>query len=203
MMVVFQFLQTWGYYGFGTLVPSVLAARGFDIVTSLGFLSVIFIGYPAGSLISLPIIERIERKQLVCGGAIAMAVFGIAFGLSGSEAAILVLGFCYTAASNVFSNAYHVYQAEIFPTRLRATAASGTYSLSRLSSGLMPFILLPLLEHHGSGLLFTVVAAAMVVVAVNVLVFGPRATGRTLTDVNLVQGDRTVAPGSVAKEAIG
>lgn len=203
MMIVFQFLQTWGYYGFGTLVPSVLAARGFDIVTSLGFLSVIFIGYPAGSLISLPIIERIERKQLVCGGAIAMAVFGIAFGLSGSEAAILVLGFCYTAASNVFSNAYHVYQAEIFPTRLRATAASGTYSLSRLSSGLMPFILLPLLEHHGSGLLFTVVAAAMVVVAVNVLVFGPRATGRTLTDVNLVQGDRTVAPGSVAKEAIG
>jgi Sugar (and other) transporter. len=203
MMVVFQFLQTWGYYGFGTLVPSVLAARGFDIVTSLGFLSVIFIGYPVGSLLSLPIIELVERKYLVCGSALAMAVFGIAFGVSGSETAILILGFCYTAVSNVFSNAYHVYQAEIFPTRLRATAASGTYSLSRLSSGLMPFILLPLLDNHGSEWLFTVVAAAMVVVAVNVLAFGPRTTGRTLTDVNLVKGDPTVAPKPVAKEVIG
>lgn len=203
MMVVFQFLQTWGYYGFGTLVPSVLAARGFDIVTGLGFLSVIFIGYPVGSLLSLPIIERVERKYLVCGSALAMAGFGIAFGLSGSEAAILTLGFCYTALSNVFSNAYHVYQAEIFPTRLRGTAASGTYSLSRLSSGLMPFILLPLLDHHGSGWLFTVVAAAMIVVAVNVLAFGPRTTGRTLTDVNLVTGDRTTPAGPIATEVIG
>ena len=203
MMVVFHFLQTWGYYGFGTLVPLVLAARGFDIVTSLGFLSVIFIGYPVGSVLSLPIIERLERQYLVVGSAIAMAVFGIAFGLSGSEAAILVLGFCYTALSNVFSNAFHVYQAEIFPTRLRGTAASGTYSLSRLSSGLMPFILLPLLNNHGSGWLFTVVAAAMVVVAANVLVFGPRTTGRTLTDVNLLPGAGWVPANPIAEEATG
>lgn len=188
MMIVFHFLQSWGYYGFGSLVPLVLAARGYSIVTGLGFLAVIFIGYPVGSLLSLLVIEQVERKYLVVGSAVTMAVFGIAFGLAGSEAAILILGFCYTAISNVFSNAFHVYQAEIFPTRLRGTAASGTYSLSRLSSGLMPFILLPILDNHGSTWLFVVVAAAMFVVALDILVFGPRTTGRTLTDVNLPPG---------------
>jgi putative MFS transporter len=33
MLWIFQCLQTFGYYGFGTLVPLVLAAKGFDIVT--------------------------------------------------------------------------------------------------------------------------------------------------------------------------
>lgn len=203
MMVVFQFLQSWGYYGFGTLVPLVLAARGFDIVTSLGFLAVIFIGYPVGSLLSLPIIERVERKYLVVGSALAMAVCGIAFGVSASEAAILILGFCYTAVSNVFSNAFHVYQAEIFPTRLRGTAASGTYSLSRLSSGLMPFILLPILDNHGSTWLFAVVSAAMLVIALNILLIGPRTTGRTLTDVNLPRESRMAPLDAMTEEATG
>jgi putative MFS transporter len=49
MLYIFQFLQTVGYYGFGTLAPLVLAAKGFDIVDSLGFSALIFLGYPLGS----------------------------------------------------------------------------------------------------------------------------------------------------------
>ena len=89
--------------------------------------------------------------------------------------------------SNVFSNAYHIYQAEVFPTRLRATATSSTYSLSRLSSGLMPFILLPLLHNAGAGTLFVAVAAALVVVALDIALFGPRTTGRALESVNEIR----------------
>ena len=199
MMVVFHFFQSWGYYGFGTLVPTVLALRGFDIVTSLGFLAVIYIGYPVGSALSLLIIETVERKRLVIAAAIAMAAFGIAFGLAREEAAIMILGFCYTSVSNVFSNAYHVYQAEIFPTRLRGTASCATYSLSRLSSGLMPFILVPLLEHQGSSALFAVVALAMVLVAAAVWVLGPRSNGKTLTDLNRLP---VVPPGAAPAAAV-
>ncbi|MEU3754676.1 hypothetical protein AB0H17_18185 [Streptomyces olivoreticuli] len=56
------------------------------------------------------------------GTALAMAGAGLAFGHAQDRATIMVAGLCYTAVSNVFSNAYHVYQAEIFPTALRATA---------------------------------------------------------------------------------
>lgn len=184
MMVVFHIFQTLGYYGFGTLVPIVLVAKGFPIVQSLLFSAVTYLGYPVGAALSLPIVERIERKYLVISSAIGMALFGLAFGFSAATWEILVCGFIYTALSNLFSNAYHIYQAEIFPTTLRGTATSSTYSLSRLASGLMPFVLLPLLKGSGSGALFSVVAAAMAVVAVDVAVLGPRATGRRLEIVN-------------------
>ncbi len=137
-----------------------------------------------GSALSLPLVERFERKFLVVGSGVAMAVLGLLFGLSGTAVLIVVFGFLYTVVSNVFSNAFHVYQAEIFPTRLRATASGMTYSLSRLSSALLPFILLPVLTASGSVALFAVVSAAMLVVAIDIGVFGPRTTGRNLESVN-------------------
>jgi putative MFS transporter len=184
MMAIFQILQTLGYYGFGTLVPLVLAAKGFPVATSLLLTALTFIGYPVGSLLSLPLVERIERKYLVVGSVLIMAALGVAFGYSNSMALILTFGFLYTAVSNVFSNAYHIYQAEIFPTALRSTASSGTYALSRLATAAMPFVLVPLLHHAGANTLFIVVACAMVVVALDIGVLGPRTTGRALEQVN-------------------
>lgn len=180
MMVFFHVLQTIGYYGFGTMVPLVLAAKGFPVSQSLLFTALSFLGYPIGSALSLPLVERFERKYLVIGSVLAMAVFGIAFGYSTSMALIVTFGFLYTAVSNVFSNAYHIYQAEIFPTPLRSTAASGTYSLSRLTTAAMPFILVPLLAHAGPAALFAVIAVALVLVATDIAALGPRTTGRVL-----------------------
>jgi putative MFS transporter len=183
MLWIFQCLQTLGYYGFGTLVPLILTQKGFDVVTSLGYSAVTFLGYPLGSLISLPIIERIERRTLIIASALSMVVLGLVFGFSTGSTTILIAGFLYTAASNVFSNAYHVYQGELYPTRLRATGAGSAYSLSRLATAFMPFVLLPLLENHGSGAVFVCIGAAMVLLSVDVAVLGPRTTGKALEDV--------------------
>ncbi|GHF39424.1 putative MFS transporter [Amycolatopsis bartoniae] len=191
MMAVFHVLQTMGYYGFGTLAPIVLVAKGFPVVQSLLFTALTYLGYPIGSAVSLPLVERVERKFLVLGSAVLMAVFGIAFGLASASWLIVACGFLYTTASNLFSNAFHIYQAEIFPTALRGTATSGTYALSRLASGVLPFVLLPLLNSAGAGVLFTVVAAAMVLVVVDVGLFGPRTTGRVLEAVNSRVGATT------------
>lgn len=113
-----------------------------------------------------------------------MAVFGISFGMANLPSLIVIFGFLYTLVSNVFSNAFHIYQAEIFPTSVRATAAGSAYSLSRLMSGLMPFMLLPVLNHYGSAAMFSVVAVAMGLIMVDIGLFGPRSTGRSLEDVN-------------------
>ncbi|GDY28783.1 MFS transporter [Gandjariella thermophila] len=201
MMTGFHLLQTFGYYGFGTLVPLVLAAKGYPVVQSLLFTAVTFLGYPIGSALSLPLVERFERKYLVIGSCLAMAALGVGFGYAGSTATVLVLGFAYTAVSNVFSNAFHIYQAEIFPTSLRSTAAGSTYALSRLSTAAMPFVLVPLLDHAGASALFAVVAAAMVAIAVDIGAFGPHTTGRALEEVNAETGDTpAVAAGSPVGE---
>ncbi|MFC4949577.1 MFS transporter [Pseudonocardia sp. GCM10023141] len=192
MLYVFQAMQAFGYYGFGSLVPIVLAAKGFGLVTSLTFAALTFLGYPIGSALSIPIIERFERKWLIIGSAVGMAVFGLGFGFATSDVLIAVLGFCYTATSNVFSNAFHTYQGELFPTSLRATAAGSAYSLSRLATAAMPFVLIPVLDGAGAGAMFAVVAAAMAVLVVDVAVLGPRTTGRSLESIATSAGAEAV-----------
>ncbi|GAA1944168.1 MFS transporter [Amycolatopsis minnesotensis] len=193
MLYVFQVLQAFGYYGFGSLVPIVLAAKGFDLTHSLTFSALTFLGYPIGSALSIPVIERVQRKTLIIASAIGMAVFGLAFGYSSSGALIAVFGFAYTAASNVFSNAFHTYQGELFPTTLRATAAGSAYSLSRLATAAMPYLLIPVLDHAGAGTMFAVVAGAMVLLVANVAAFGPRTTGRSVEDIAAEAGHRSAS----------
>jgi MFS transporter, putative metabolite:H+ symporter len=195
MLVVFQILQVFGYYGFGTLAPLVLASKGYDVVHSLMFSALSFVGYPVGSLLSVPVLERIERKYLIMLSALAMLGFGLGFGYSHATAAIVVCGFCYTVASNLFSNAYHVYQGELFPTRLRATGAGAAYSLSRLASAAMPYILLPLLTAHGPNALFVFIACAMAAVILDIGLLGPRTTGRSLEELSAPGG--TTVPDTV------
>jgi putative MFS transporter len=184
MLSVFHVFQTIGYYGFGTLVPLVLASKGYSIVTSLTFTTLTFIGYPVGSALSLPIIERFDRKWLIVASALLMSLLGIGMGYSTSSTTIVVLGFLYTAVSNVFSNGFHILQVEIFPTSVRTTAAGACYGLSRLSSAAMPFVLLPVLQNWGAGPMFVVVAAALWIVMIDVAFFAPSTTGRSLEEVN-------------------
>ena len=183
MLWVFQVFQAVGYYGFGTLVPMVLVAKGFSVVTSLTYTSLVFLGYPIGSALSIVVVERVDRRWLIVGAAFLMAVLGLALGLAQSAAVIVPLGVAYTMAANIFSNAFHVFQAEIFPTAVRATAAGTAYGLSRLSSAAMPFALLPLLAQAGAVAAFGAVGVAMLIVMLDIGLFAPSTTGRALEDV--------------------
>lgn len=184
MLCIFHIFQTFGYYGFGTLVPLILKSKGYSVLHSLEYTALTFLGYPIGSLLSLPLVERIDRKWLIVLSAFLMAVFGISFGVTELPTLIILFGVLYTVVSNVFSNAFHIYQTEIFPTSVRATASGLAYSLSRLMSGLMPFLLLPVLKQYGPTIMFTVVAIAMGLTMLDIGLLGPRTTGRPLEEIN-------------------
>jgi MFS transporter, putative metabolite:H+ symporter len=194
MLWIFQLLQTVGYYGFGSLAPVVLTAKGFDIVESLGYAALSFLGYPIGSALSIPLMERIERKWLISGSALVMAACGLAFGFAGDPALIVIAGFLLTCASNVFSNGFHIYQAEIFPTGIRSSAISFPYSMSRVAGALLPFIALNLLDDFGAGAVFTGSAIILVIVSLDVALLGPRSTGRSLEVVAQREGAVATGP---------
>ncbi|MFB4304121.1 MFS transporter [Actinomadura sp. NTSP31] len=183
MLWIFQVLQTVGYYGFGSLAPVVLHAKGYDVVESLGYAAVTFLGYPIGSALSIPIIERIERRTLIIASALAMALFGVVFGAGQASWLIVASGFLLTAASNVFSNAFHTYQAEIFPTGIRSSAVGVAYSLSRLTAAVLPFVAINVLDDLGSTAVFSGSAVILVLLCLDVAVLGPRTTGRALEAV--------------------
>lgn len=184
MLWIFCSLSVVGYYGFGTLAPQILAAKGYDIVAGLGFTALSFLGYPVGSALSLPIIDRIERKTLVALSAGAMVAAGMGFAFTDSAVLIVTFGFVYTLCSNVFSSVSHVYLSEQYPTAIRATASGMAYSLSKLSAAALPFVLLPVLDSYGPGALFGVIAASMVALAVTVLTLGERTTGVPVDQVS-------------------
>ncbi|MGV0039190.1 MFS transporter [Mycobacterium colombiense] len=184
MLALFHLFQTFGYYGFGTLSALVLVNRGYPVTSSMLFSALSFVGYPVGSAMAIPLMARFERKFLLVGSIVAVAAFGLMFATQSSVLLIVLFGFLTTATSNVFSNVYHVYQAEIFPTAVRGTAVGWTYSLSRLSSGASPFVLIPVLDAYGPAAMFAVVAAALTVVIVSVLALGPRTSRRSLDEIN-------------------
>ena len=66
----------------------------------------IFLGYPVGSAVSVPLMER---QHLIVASAATMAVLGVVFGFARESWPILAAGFLLTSCSNVFCNGFHIY----------------------------------------------------------------------------------------------
>ena len=91
-----------------------------------------------------------------------------------------VFGVLLTCANNWMSVAFHTYQSELFPTRVRAQAVGFVYSWSRFSAIFTSLMIGFLLSHFGVNGVFVFIAAAMLVAAVSIGVFGPRTSGLAL-----------------------
>ena len=117
------------------------------------------------------------------GSAILMAVLGLSFGLTTFVPLIVASGFLLTTASNIFGIALHIYQAEIFPTRMRGTAVGVTYSLSRLTGAALPFAALSILQVYGPVAVFSGSALMLCILCLDVGILGPKSTGQILESV--------------------
>ncbi len=183
MLIAFNILQTVGYYGFASWAPTYLIARGYDIPKSLLYTFIIAIAYPVSSLIGTTFGDRYERKWLIAAPALGVAVFGLLFATAGSAAAIIGFGILVTFFNNIMSYAFHAYQSELYPTRIRARAVGFVYSFSRISAVFSGFVIADLLKTSGDVGVFSFIAAAMVGVALVIGVMGPRSTQLRLEDI--------------------
>jgi putative MFS transporter len=180
MLIVFNIFQAIGFYGFSNWAPTLIAAQGQSIIHSLAYSAAIAIAYPLGPLICAGFADRFERKHLIILAALTTAVVGVAFAGQRAGAAIVALGIALTFSNNLLSLAYHAYQAELYPTRIRASAVGFVYAWSRLSTVVSSFIIAALLTGFGSIGVFAFIAAAMGVVILAVGLFGPKTSGLSL-----------------------
>jgi putative MFS transporter len=168
MLMVFNFFQTIGFYGFGNWVPALLVAQGVTFAGGREYAAIIAIVYPIGPLVCSLFADAIERKWQIVGAACGTAIFGLLFWRSGSTVPLLILfGILITSSNNLLSYAYHAYQAELFPTRVRARAVGFVYSFSRLSTVFTSFMIGFFLQNFGNG-----------------GVFGPRTNGLALEEIS-------------------
>jgi len=176
MLVGFNFFQTVGFYGFVAWAPTLLIAKGIHVTQSLEYSMVINITGVAFSAAIMLFADRIERKVHCAASCFCIAVFGIWFANVESPAALIVLGACLAASTQWLAYALHNYQAELYPTRIRARAVGFVYSWSRLSGILTPFFVAFFLRNWGATGVFAFVAFCMAVVILLVLTLGPRTT---------------------------
>src|ERR1022692_1371895 len=183
LLVVLNAFQAVGFYGFTNWAPSFLASRGVHFAQSLQYGFIIAIAYPIGPLIWSTIAERFERKWLVVAAAAGTGLIGLVFAVSSVPAALIALGVAINFSNNLLSFSYHAYQAELYPTRVRATAVGFVYSWSRLSTVFSGYAIAWLLGVAGAPGAFGFIAAAMLVVVISVSLFGPPTRGLALEEI--------------------
>ena len=108
------------------------------------------------------------------------AVLGLTFATQSQPLVLIALGVGVTLSNNLLSYAYHAYQAELYPTRIRSAAVGFVYAWSRLATVFSSFIIAALLGAFGAPGVFAFIAAAMAVVVLSVGLLGPRTSGRSL-----------------------
>jgi putative MFS transporter len=184
MLVVFNFFQTIGFFGFTNWLPTLLAAQGHSVKHSLLYSAIISTAYPLWPLLwSLTVAERYERKWQIVTASGATATLGLIFSVLTDPWLLIACGVSIVGANMLMSYAYHVYQAELYPTHIRARAVGFVYSFSRLSTIFTSFIIAFLLKEFGASSVFVFISLSMLVVMVSIGVYGPRTRGRSLEEI--------------------
>jgi len=184
MLMVFHFAQTIGYYGFASWVPTLLIATGIHTTASLQYSFIIAIFAPIGPLLVYGIADKFERKWQIVWSAVCIAGFGLLFAFQSQPAWLIGLGVLLTCSNNWMSVAFHTYQAELFPTPVRAQAVGFVYSWSRFSAIFTSLMIGFFLQYFGVGGVFTFIAASMVVIVLVIGSFGPRTRGLALEAIS-------------------
>ncbi len=184
MLSIFNLMQTIAFYGFGAWVPTLLIAKGIHVTTSLQYAFIIALANPVGPLLGMLIADRMERKwQIVSAGA-SVAVFMYLFAGQQSDWLVIVFGALVTMTNNWISFVVHGYQAEQYPTRIRARGVGFVYSWSRISAALAGLLIGFFLHEGGAMGVALFIGGAMAVMVVTIGVFGPRTLNRRLEELS-------------------
>jgi putative MFS transporter len=184
MLMVFNFFQTIGFFGFTNWLPTLLEAQGHSITRSLAYSFAIAIAFPLWPLLwTFTIADRFERKWLIVLASGATALLGLLFAELRQPALLIAIGVLITGANTLLSLSYHPYQAELYPTQVRARAVGFTYSFSRLSTVFTSYMIAAILGHFGAHGVFIFISCSMLLVMLSIGLFGPRTRGRALEEI--------------------
>jgi putative MFS transporter len=184
IMIIFNLLQSIGYYGFASWVPTLLISQGITITKSLEYTFVVAITAPVGPLLARLIADKVDRKWQVTAAAVGIGTFGLLFSQQSAGMGIIACGILVQISNTVLSYSFHAYQAELFPTRIRSRAVGFVYSWSRFSTIFVGFMIAFCLRNFGTTGVFVFIATAMATVAGVIALFGPRTTGLRLEEIS-------------------
>lgn len=132
-------------------------------------------GYVTFGLVS----DRLGRKRTYVGYVLAAACFVLAYASVTRPIALLLLGPLVGFFGAGYFSGFGAVTAEIYPTRIRATAQGFTYNIGRLASAAAPWTVGALAASQGFFTAFSTAAAAFVLAAI-AWIWIPETKGREL-----------------------
>jgi len=184
MMSTFNLLSVVGYYGFAAWVPTLLIDKGITVTTSLLYAFIIAIANPVGPLLGFLVADRMERKWQIVWSGVGIGVFMLLFATQENQVAIIALGILVTLSNNWLSFTFHNYQAELFPTRVRARAVGFVYAWGRASAAFVGLLIGFFFREGGTIGVALFIGVAMVLMILTIGVFGPKTLNQPLEEIS-------------------
>jgi MFS family permease len=156
------------WWGLFTWIPAYLGlsleqgGMGLSVVKTSTWIIVMQVGMWLGYISFGFICDRVGRKKTYIAYLFAAAALVILYSGTRRETALLLLGPFLAFFGTGYFSGFGAITAEIFPTRIRASAQGFTYNIGRGLSALAPFTIGALARTHGLALAFYLTAAFFV-----------------------------------------
>lgn len=153
------------WWGLFTWIPAYLGLPpseggiGLDVVRTSTWVVVMQVGMWFGYVSFGFICDRVGRKKTYIVYLLAAAVLVVAYSSVRNNLFLLLLGPFLAFFGTGYFSGFGTITAEIFPTRIRASAQGFTYNLGRGLSALAPFTIGALAKVHGLAFAFYLTAA--------------------------------------------
>ena len=173
-----------GFFGLNSWIAVLLKERGFSIVGSVGFVTLITTGGIPGFLTAALLLERIGRKPTTAGFLVCSAIAAYVYGSAAGPSTLFVTGFVMQFFMFGMWSCLYAYTPELYPTRARSTGAGFASAFGRIGAILGPMIVPVLVRDHGPAAAFQVGAGGFLIAAVLVVTLGVETRGRVLEAVS-------------------
>lgn len=161
-------------YTFTSWVPTLLVRQGINIVSSLGFSTIMMLGAPIGAFLGSQLVDRVGRKPTIVTAFMLAAILGIVYSQQKSATMVMVIGFFLTTFFYILmASVVGVYVSELFTTKYRFRGAGIANGISKLIAVGMPLVVAWLLSVSNSMMIFVIISIFAMVAACIVYFFGP------------------------------
>lgn len=155
------FFSPWSTTAFPLLMGAILAQKGFQLSDTLFYVGLSAFGPVIGTLAAAFAIDRFERRASLAACALAMLASGLLFTFSNDPGWLVLTSLAFSMCSAVYVPMLNVYGAELFATRVRASAVTGAWAFNRLGAALAPMLLVPFLRTAGPQTMMAAIAVTL------------------------------------------
>lgn len=171
-------------YGLISWLPTFFVAQGIEVSDSLAYNALMAVGAPAGGVLCLLLVNRINRRKAILSLSVVLIPLGLAYAASDSIAMVVGIGVVLvTTIYALVTFVLYTYMPELYPTRYRLRGSGISYTFARGASIIVPFVMSGLFTAFGIIGPIGFVCAVAVGIIVVVIAVPVETRGRSLEEI--------------------